>query len=329
MLDPTPIFVHAWWRSSSTYVWLKLRENPSLCCYYEPLHEMLASLNKELATKGLKPEFSRAMRHPVPERNYYSEYFELPTSSVHLYSPKLAYDRYLLRASDSDPALLAYLSGLMTSALQAGRRPVLCFCRSQMRSAWMKRQFGGIHIAQIRNPISQWSSFLIGPYFTRTMIGLGLKLLRAYPGAFAHIHGFDERARAFDENPGGAPPLTVSAADALRLFLLLWIASSLQAVAQADRVIDVDLLSTDASYRAALSQWFETIGCAVDFSDCATPGAEAPQWGADLRLLIDEAVHAIRTHAACLVSEDPDAIRSRLPQLSPSNRAILQGVIGP
>lgn len=328
MLDTTPIFVHAWWRSSSTYVWLKLRANPSLCCYYEPLHEMLASLDRDLAAKSLKPEFSRAMRHPVPERNYYSEYFEFPTSSVHLYSPALAYDRYLLRADDKDPALLAYLGGLVTSALEAGRRPALCFCRSQMRSAWMRRQFGGIHIAQIRDPLSQWASFLIGPYFTRTMIGLGVKLSLAYPGAFAHIDGFDARARAFQENPAAAP-LTISANDALRLFLLLWVASSVQAVAQADRVIDVDFLSTHAAYRASLSQWFETIGCAVDFSDCATPGAEAPQRGAEVQLLIDEAVQAVRTHAACLVSEDPDAIRSRLPELSPSNRAILQGVVGP
>ncbi len=33
------MFIHAWWRSGSSYVWSKLRANQSLICYYEPFNE--------------------------------------------------------------------------------------------------------------------------------------------------------------------------------------------------------------------------------------------------------------------------------------------------
>jgi hypothetical protein len=326
MTDTTPVFIHAWWRSSSTYVWSKLRANPALCCYYEPLNERIATLEKNSVDASPDAPPSIALRHPVPERNYFAEYFEFPTSAVSSYSPEFAYDRYLLRADDVHPALQTYLSGLVTSASDAGRRPVLCFCRSQMRSGWMKRQFGGIHVAQIRNPISQVSSFRVSRYFTVMMLRIGVKLCAAFPQAFAHISSFARQAGTLSAHGGAAEPVkfSVTPGDAFRLFLLLWVASSLQAVAQADRVLDVDLLAIDPAYRETVCQWFASDGCAVDFSDCSTPGAHGGPWTKEVHDLIDEAVQAIRTHAACLVSEDPGAIRLRMSQLSPSSGAILE-----
>ena len=39
---PFPLFIHAWFRSGSTYIWSKLRNDEKLICYYEPFHEVLA-----------------------------------------------------------------------------------------------------------------------------------------------------------------------------------------------------------------------------------------------------------------------------------------------
>ena len=60
-----PIFIHAWWRSGSTYIWSKLRENESCRCYYEPLHEKIAGLNLAAIEGPAEVSVSRALRHPI------------------------------------------------------------------------------------------------------------------------------------------------------------------------------------------------------------------------------------------------------------------------
>jgi hypothetical protein len=330
MKDTTPVFVHAWWRSSSTYVWSKLRQNPGLCCYYEPLHERIASLDKEAVSASPESTISVALRHPVADRNYFAEYFDFPTSPVARYLPQLAYDRYLLRAGDDDPALHAYINALVTTAAEAGKRPVLCFCRSQMRSAWMKRHFGGIHLAQIRNPASQWASFQVSPYFTQRLVGIGLKLCGAFPQAFAHIRAFDRQTTGAPADRGGAggpARFSIAAEDTLRLFLLIWLASSMQAIAQADRILDVDRLAIEPAYRESASRWFSGMGCEVDFSDCSTPGAGTGPGRPGFHAAVQEAVQAMRTHAGCLVSDDANVISARLADLSQASAQILLAVL--
>ena len=324
-----PIFIHAWWRSSSTYVWAKLRQNESLRCYYEPLNERIAVLTP--ATIEASPEVgvSLLLRHPVQTENYFAEYRDLLASGTLGYTPDLAYARYLLRPDQSDIGLQAYLDGLISAASRAGRRPVLCFCRTQMRSAWIKSTFGGVHVAQIRNPLDQWASFQVNPYFVQKMVCIALGLRASHPSAFAHIERFERQARELPRqtsHPGaGQTAIRLDERDALGIFLVIWIASAVQAVACCDRLLDVDRLSTDGDYRFELSRWFRTIGCEVDFADCATPIAAESHAGLDMfDRAVEEATGAIRSGASSLVIANAEAVAERLPLLSASSDRVLK-----
>src|SRR5262249_10873907 len=58
--------------------------------------------------------------------------------------------------------LTLYLSALMKYACARGRRPVLCEVNSRGRAGALRVAFGGFHIAQFRDPLSQFGSFIRG-----------------------------------------------------------------------------------------------------------------------------------------------------------------------
>jgi hypothetical protein len=332
-----PIFVHTWWRSGSTYVWSKLRENKSCRCYYEPLHERIASLNLTVIKADPDIKLSRALKHPIPKKHYFAEYAK-PLRSGNLgYFPDLAYDRYLLQPAQTDERLRNYLDGLISSANAANRRAVLCFCRSQMRSAWMKQNFGGFHVAQIRNPADQWASFKIDSYFISKMILIALRLRDSYPRAFVHIPPFEAFAQQVAKRSSLPAEVFaqyfvqpfVNQRDCLDIFLVIWMASALQAVAYCDFLLDIDLLSADVEYRTGTMRWFDSIGCHVDFSDCSSPnsgdnGAALPA----LQRTAADAAKAIRTEASSLIVTEAEIVRIRLPSLSPLSRRVLSLALG-
>lgn len=327
------IFIHAWWRSGSTYLWSKLRENESLICYYEPLHERNAHLTMEKVGAPADAKISRELRHPIQSKNYFSEYEPLVRSSNLRFSASLAYDRFLLRPEDENEELRIYIEGLLKAASEVRRVPVLCFCRSQMRSAWMRNTFGGTHIAQIRNPADQWASFHVEPYFRDKMLLIALNLRRQRPAAFAHIETFERFAGHVSKYPASVAEQLfdafVATTDALAVFLIIWMASALQAISTAEFVIDIDRLSSDLQTRKIAEQWFAALGCRVDFSDCASPlWDELPISRKEFERLTEDTARAIRGKANPLVIASPDAARSRLPLLSPGTAQILQMALG-
>jgi hypothetical protein len=333
-----PIFIHAWWRSGSTYVWSKLRENKSRRCYYEPLHERIASLNLTVIKKDPDINLSRALKHPIPRKHYFAEYAKLLRSGNLGYSPDLAYDRYLLQPGQTDERLRNYLDGLISSANAANRPAVRCFCRNQMRSTWMRRNFGGLHVAQIRNPADQWASFKIDPYFVSKMIIIALRLRDLYPNAFTHIRPFEDFAQQVSKRSSLPSEVFaryfvepfVSQRNCLDIFLVIWIASTLQAIACCDFLLDIDLLSTDIGYRSTAMRWFDSIGCCADFSDCSSPSsgdkdaAISPIFGQ----MAADAASAIRSGAASLVVTKPEIVKKRLGLLSPLCQRVLSLALG-
>jgi hypothetical protein len=321
-----PIFIHAWWRSSSTYVWSKLRQEKTFRCYYEPLNERLAALKPGAIAASSEAETSRSLRHPVQAENYFAEYAGLIASGSLRYSRDLAYARYLLRPDQTDTGLKVYLDGLISAAANARQRAVLCFCRSQMRSAWMKQNFGGLHVAQIRNPFDQWASFQVHPYFIQRMFNVALSVRAMHPRAFSRIEQFEEQAAALSRRHGERPStFTLNRRDALALFLVIWMASALQAIAYCDYLLDVDRLSTDGVCRKAASDWFASLGGSVGFADCATPNKPGSQPGSRaLEKAVEQAAAAIRSEASCLVISSKEAVTARLPALSAASRRVLE-----
>ena len=328
-----PIFVHAWWRSGSTYVWSKLRENNRLVCYYEPLHERIAHLSLERIAQHLAIEKSRSLRHPLQKFHYYAEYASLLRSNNLLFCSELSYDRFLLRPEQVDQQLHEYIQGLIDAAAAGGRTAVLCFCRSQMRSAWMKKVFGGLHVAQIRNPADQWGSFKGGPYFIKKLLTIALKLRNFHPDSFKHIEVFERFAQATSnrrslsvEQVFGFFINQISQNDALAIFMVVWIASALQAITYSDFILDIDLLSNDLQYRNAVTEQFATIGCSIDFSDCASPSSDQNS-ATEFDRVMRDAVRAIRSNASALVIANGPAVEKWLPSLSALSRNILRSAL--
>jgi hypothetical protein len=309
-------------------VWSKFRELRSCLCYYEPLHERIAGLSLETVKADPEIELTRALRHPLPKKHYFAEYARLLRAGKLQYSPDLAYDRYLLKPGQADERLRGYLEGLISSASASNRRAVLCFCRSQMRSAWMKETFGGFHVAQIRNPADQWASFKVDSYFISNMIVIALRLRDLHPGAFVHINTFEAFAKQLSMRPQPPPIITeyfipqfANHRDCLDIFLVLWFASALQTIGWCDFLLDIDQLSTDDAYRSATLRWFDSIGCSVDLSDCCSPSS------ANLDPAFERAVtvaaSAVRSNASSLVVTRAEVLRERLASLSPLSRRIL------
>jgi hypothetical protein len=327
-----PIFIHAWWRSGSTYIWLKVREVESCRCYYEPLHERIAIFEPTDMEEPPKLDITYSLRHPIPKQHYWVEYADLFRSGHLNYSEELAYDRYLLPRGQTDDKLRSYIDGLISAASAAKRRAVLCFCRSQMRSAWMKQTFGGIHVAQIRNPADQWASFDVRPYFVRRMLIIAFKLRHSHPLAFAHIESFERFAHNLAKRPSidleRIPKFLVSRNDALAVFLVIWIASALQAIACCDFLLDIDRLSTQVDYRKVASQWLKSNGCdSIDFSDCSIPSANESA-NPLFERTVEAAASAIRSHASSLVIADLKAVEKWMPSACPLSRRVLSLALG-
>ena len=192
----------------------------------------------------------------------------------------------------------------------------------------MKENFAGTHIAQIRNPFDQWVSFQINPYFIRRMMGLALLLRKLHPDAFAHIEDFERQARELSNSTGhqrndpGQKPL--SKRDVFRIYMVIWIASALQSVSSSDFVLDVDLLSNDRDYQKLSARKFQSLGCAIDFSDCLAPQAENSGIGSpEIKEAVDDAIRAIKSNAKSLAIFDAEAIPRCLPALGPASREIV------
>ena len=326
-----PIFVHAWWRSGSTYVWSKLRENQTCVCFYEPLHEKLLARVRGQVEPSLDSEISTTLRHPALTKSYFGEYRDLFGSNDFGFAQELSYDRFFLLPEQEDEKLRVYLAALIDAASASGRKAVLCFCRSQMRSAWIKIAFGGLHVAQIRNPAHQWASFQVEPYFRTKMLVIALKLRDAYPRSFAHIENFERFALFVAKRPSFPFEQFISSfvneRDALEIFLLIWVWSAAQAVSHADFVLDIDALSRDEHSRQVASEWFGKLGCSVGFSDCAIPEHTPSRETVDFDLSLADVVKAVRAEGLPHTPINRAALDARLSALSSLSRNVLRSVL--
>jgi len=114
----------------------------------------------------------------------------------------------------------------------------------------------------------------------------------------------------------------------LAVFLLIWMASALQAISCADFVLDIDRLSTDVDCRKKAMEWFQSMCCPVDFSDCAIPSLNKwPVAANEFERVLTDTVTAIRIKAAALVIAEPEIVRKKLESLSPLSGKILRSTL--
>lgn len=279
------IFLHSGWRSCGTWMWERLRENPRLRAFYEPLHEDLARLRQ--ADIGLFRPDSWTSGHGVGAP-YFAEYEPLIRSGgtgVRGHTDGFAFDRFFAPRGAEEPALRDYVAGLLATAAMEGRRPALKFCRSLGRVPWFEANFpDALHAVVLRDPIAQWSSarrqmevnrnryFVLAPFIILAR-NAGQPLLDAAIAALGV-----RRPPVISQDLGVTTIACwrhvgrIDWTQRFRGFLALWAASAITALSGEALVVDAEALGCSKRHLARVEQELSLVaGGPVDL----TPSDEA------------------------------------------------------
>jgi SAM-dependent methyltransferase len=272
---PRPIFIHAIWRTGSTYIWKKFREQGRYRSYYEPLHEVLLRSQEEI--ESLQPSSITARyRHPQIDRFYFAEFPFKTQGGVEHFEKHFPYERYCLDVAASDEPLRRYVSHLISLAQDNGQVPVLQFNRSLLRVGWLNRNFAPLNILLLRRPMDIWQSYLSfdGLYFP-AVVSLILGQNR-HKQPLRHIVEFEtvpfHVTDSFENEFEYYYQFTQRNLHSLYpLFYSFYTLTCAHAARYADCTIDMNEVSANPQVRDAVTQKLYELGVEISLSDCQLP----------------------------------------------------------
>jgi hypothetical protein len=269
------IFIHAMWRTGSTYLWSKFREQAVYRAYYEPLNEALLYTRRgDHAVADHHPS-QHVLRHPLLHRPYFDEYPARADGRLTGFDETLPYSRYCLSAEDVDEPLSSYIDGLVAYARTNGQVPVLQFNRSLLRSHWLRERYSGLHILLVRDPNDVWVSLRAqSPYFLAAIC-----LIVSKNADHPWMRPF---ARHWDLPSAGARKLSEQfeffgayaremGNDLLPLFHAFYVYTIIHSAEIAEVVIDMTQASADAEARGEVECALRANDIQLDLSDCKLP----------------------------------------------------------
>ena len=286
-----PIFVHASMRSGSTYFFNVLRRNSSLMCFNEAIMDgkrdyarFKESRAREIARAKQAQRWN--VNHQFLDRPDFDEFIEAWDAVMHLCPEFPELQDYLPPNGVLSPELVTYLAALMKYARSQHRRPVLCEVNSRGRAGALRDAFGGFHVAQYRDPLSQFGSFIRGLTEGRTWSFLVFPAMELGTSSKHPLYRLvPERWRA-PELPwrvatraqhwasdaqyvaAVALPRPETIEKAFRWHLFSWFLTNLAAISYSDLVLDIDKVHDDADYRASMADHLaREIGTIPDFGD--------------------------------------------------------------
>lgn len=274
-----PIFIHSLFRTGSTYIWNKFRQNKKYYCYYEPFHQELANIDYE------KPEIwghgkqtTQTMRHPDLDENYLQEYKKLlkpGLKGVPFFKKAFSFDNFC--SADDNPDQKAYIDNLIKAA--GDRVPVLQFNRSALRIAWFKKHYTQVlHIYLARNPRDQFHSNMDMYQVNRLESFLAMDLIVPsvntgrdfFKELRQRIPLFEYHSDRFEDEMFIYSSLipNYTTAEKYFIFYFTWFMSLFENGLNADMLLNIDLLSTSTHYREWFHKELQNRGVSgVDFSD--------------------------------------------------------------
>jgi hypothetical protein len=286
-----PIFVHASPRSGSTYFFNVLRRNRGLLCFNEAIIDgkrdyarFKQTREQDMARLGGPAKWDE--NHHFLDRPDYAEFIDAWDAVMHLCPEFPTFLDYLPPNGVLSAELSTYLSALMAYARSQGKRPALCEINSRGRAGALRGAFGGFHIAQYRNPLSQFGSFIRAlldagtwGFLSTPVTELGTSrmhpLYRLVPEPWRVPDlpwRVDTRARRWGSDAqyiatvGSPRPETTE--KLFRWHLFSWVLSNLAAIGYSDLALDIDKTHDDADYRASVvDKLASRIGSAPDLSD--------------------------------------------------------------
>jgi hypothetical protein len=299
-----PIFLQALWRARSTYWWSKFRTDPSLMCFYEPLHE---ALRHEKPDANDVPQWKSDithLRHPDVAQHYFAEFPLQDHGGVSQFQETFTANNYALAAQESDHALSHYFTSLADHARAHDKRPMFQPNRATLRGAWMKNAFEGTHIYLSRDYESLFQSYLsfrgYPGYFLR-----GFSLVIAQNASAPLFREIAQWANLPNTDGQNFDKATQTIEDYLEknerqydvayhrdVTAFFWVMALAQATQYADIMIDGSCMG-DAEYvQTLLSQVEAKTECSLDLSDYvhqsdSERGADISQ---DMKLIIQNAL---------------------------------------
>lgn len=321
-----PIFVHASPRSGSTYFFNVLRRNGALMCFNEAINDVFAYWGKRV-TDRYRSRVKWDTNHHFLEQHDFVEIVEAWDAVMHLNPTLSAFQDYLPPGGTLSPELHRYLAGLIEFAAARRKRAALCEIFSRGRAGALRGAFGGLHIAQYRDPLSQFGSFyrplpqhgewyfLVFPLM-ELGIGGSHPLYALVPEQWQvpvkpwPVNGPARRwASTIEYLAMVASPAESTLEKVFRWHLFSWMLNNLAAISYADFILDIDKVHDDAAYRRSIVEALTPVlGDAPDFSDVAKFSRYYDFETFDVRAVCDQVSSAMR--AALRDGRIDNAVRS-------------------
>jgi len=283
--DRDSIFVHASARGGSTYIFNVLRRTESLLCFDEPISDDFTYFDKnDYARRVARGQWNWS--HSFLRRFSRAEFVDAWDDVMHLYPQGVTFRDYAPRDGIISDDLKVYLAALIQYANLEGKRAALCDIYSRGRAGVLRDAFGGFHVAQYRDPISQFGSCFRGLQEYGAWLFLIIPLWELGPSAKNRFYSIipeawrvpalawpaDNRAQRWATTEEYLAMILSPERQALenliRWHLLSWFLNNLAAIIYSDLAIDMDRLFDDLEYRESVGKTLASeIGAQPDFSD--------------------------------------------------------------
>lgn len=276
-----PIFIHSLFRTGSTYVWNKFRQDDRYSCYYEPFNQFLSEISTERAyIWAYDSKATDEVRHPRITKNHLFEYKKLikpGQKGIPFFKKSFSFDDYC--KNDSNPGMKRYIDNLIHTAEAEGKTPVLQFNRSAFKIKWFKRYFpGSINIYLARNSHDQWHSYIsmleensLDIFLIMDVLTAGINRNNQYfkrLGSYVHLVEFHSE-KFYNEELIYRALLDVYSYDELyHIFYFIWLTALWESACHSDILIAIDLVSSDKLYNKKIIELLNKNNIeGIDFSD--------------------------------------------------------------
>jgi hypothetical protein len=302
-----PVFIHSLFRTGSTYIWNRFRQNPGNCCYYEPLNQFLSEISKEKPyIWGFDSTATDRARHPRITNNHLWEYEKLlqpNKKGIPFFIKSFSFDRFC--NNSPNPDLKKYIDYLIDAAGAEGKTPILQFNRTAFRIKWFKKYFpGSTGIYLVRNPRDQWQSYISMREDNNIDIFLIMNLLTAglnrnnpwFKDLAPYIYLVEYHSDKFyDEESVYRTLLDAYSYEELYLiFYYTWLAALWEGTCHADILLSIDLLARDRSYyKQIIASLKEHDIEGIDFPDVQPQLYREYQLETEKMVEIEEMVHTV------------------------------------
>lgn len=325
-----PVFVHASMRSGSTYFFDVLRRQKTLLCFNEAITDGRNDYSRFRSARKRDVERVRTLQkwdvnHHFLDRADFDEFVDAWDAIKDLCPDFPEFQDYFPPKGMLSAELTAYLSALMAHARSQDKRPAFCEVSSRGRAGALRGAFGGFHVAQYRDPLSQFGSFIRGlieggtwTFLATPLMELGGEhsLCRLVPEAWrppslpwraanrAQFWASNVRHFAIVASPR---PQTIE--KVFRWHLFSWVLSNLAAMSYSDMALDIDRLHDRADYRATvIADLARGIDATPDFNDLRKFDRYYQFESFDMTIVCGQVVSAIR--AALRDGRLDEALRS-------------------